>query len=314
MIQTWDVRELLDEARRLRREEDTWVAEHKGALAASQLGGCLRREKLRLMGTPETNPPTPAQLRRWRWGNNYQEEVYQNAIKAGRRPNKAARVEIECEGIVIRGIPDLVFTEGVLEIKTTSAWEMDAQYLPFSHLMQLGAYMHGLQRPGQLLYASFQKEWSFDFPSLPGIFQPYVQEVARLFAEHTEDDPRPFPPERMYCHSCPYLQSCPTEESVIADTAVNALEEQIIEAYLKVRAEASAAAKREDEAKAKVLGLREQRGMDDKGITCLRLPRRTVIIQQRAEERIDYSGLDQKIKEALPHKTIIKTIIKEVLE
>lgn len=300
----WDVRRLLDAGRRAQNDEDAWIAEHEGALAASALGGCLRAEKFRLMGQPKEKDPTAATLRRWRWGMIYQEEVKQQALAAGRKPRVNNPVEIEVDGVVIRGFADLVFTEGVLEVKTTSAWEMHQDHLPFRHLIQLGTYMTGLQRPGQLLYGSFNREWAFDMPQVPDIWEPWVREVARLFREHPEADPRPFPCERLYCASCPYESACPTDEPAPSDAPVTELEQQIVERYLAVRERAKAAGKEEEEAKARILGLRETRGVDDKGTCALRLSGRMVLLKQSQQNRVDYAALDATVRDALPRKII----------
>jgi len=310
----WDVRTLLDQARQDQRAEDAWIAEHAGALSASQIGGCLRREKLRLMGTAETNPPTAATLRRWRWGIAFEQEVYDQALSQNRRPKRQVPCELDVDGILLVGHADLVFTEGIVEVKTTGAWEMHEDYLPFPHLMQLGTYMTALDRPGQLLYGSFMREWAFDFQTVPEIWEPWVREVARLFAEHPDADPLPYPPQRLYCPSCPYLESCPTDEPSPTEKPLTSLETQIIERYLAVHQESTAAGKRDDEAKADLLGVREVRGMDEKGVCKLQLPGRLVVIKQGTQERVDYTALDPAIKEKLPRKTIVVTTIKTTEE
>ncbi len=307
----WDVRDLLDAARKAQAAEDDWLAQHAGALSASQLGGCLRREKLRLLGAPAANEPTPQMLRRWRWGRIYQDEVYRQALAQNRRPRREVPVEVEVEGVQIVGHADLLFSEAVVEVKTTSAWEMHADHLPFQHLMQTGTYMYALNRPGQLLYGSFHREWSFDLPTLPEMWEPWVRGVADLFAANPGEDVRPYPPERLYCDTCPYVAACPSEAIVESARPLTALETEIVERYLAIRAEATAAGKREDEAKARLLGLKEQRGSDERGVCRLTLPGRAIIIRESQQERVDYTALDAKIKDGLPRKTITVTTIKE---
>ena len=310
--ETWDVRQLLDGARQRQRDEDAWIEEHKGALSASRLGGCIRQEKFRLMGAERAKEPTPQTLRRWRWGVIYQQEVWRQALNEGRRPKKEVRCEVEVEGQVIRGFADLVFSEGVVEIKTSSAWEMHADHLPFNHTIQLGTYMVALDRPGQLLYGNFHNEWSFDFPAVPPMWEPWVREVARLFRENVGDDPRPFPPERLYCSSCTYEHLCPTDKAEETGKPLSDLEVQIVEMYLKARELATASGKEEEAAKARLLGLREIAGTDAKGTCRLRLPGRMVLLKQGIQERTDYSALDAKIKALLPKKQIVvNTIVVE---
>lgn len=308
--ETWDVRELLDQARAERVAEDEWIAAHKGALSVSQMAGCLRKEKLRLIGVPAANEPTPAMLRRWRWGVIYENEVYRNALDAGRRPRRQVPVEIELDGVFIRGHADFVFTEGVLETKTTSAWEMHADHLPFQHTIQLGTYMYATERPGQLLYGTFHNEWSFDFPAIPEMWEPWTREVARLFREYPgQDEVLAFPATRMYCSSCPYVESCPSEDAVPQDRPLTDLETQIVERYLHERTIAAAAGKREEEAKASLMGVVEAVGQDESRITKLRLPGRIVVVKQSVYERTDYAALDPRIKAALPTKPVVKTTI-----
>jgi hypothetical protein len=305
----WDVRDLLNVARAQRRREDEWIADHAGALAASQLAGCLRREKLRLLGVPGENEPSPQMLRRWRWGLMYEEDVYRNALDGGRRPSRQVPVEVEVDGVFIRGTADFVFTEGVVETKTTSAWEMHADHLPFPHLIQLGTYMYAKDRPGQLLYGTFHNEWAFDFPALPEMWEPWVREVARLFRENPGDDVLAFPATRLYCASCPYVGVCPTEDTAPQDRPLSALEAQIVERYLSEREVATAAGKREEEAKAGVLGVAEAVGYDERGLATLRLPGRLVTVKTSSYERTDYAALDPRIKAALPTKPVITTKI-----
>ena len=310
--QQWDVRDILDAARQQEARDAEWLAAHEGALSASQLGGCLRREKLRLVGAPGENKPTPAMLRRWRWGLIYQEEIYRQALSQNRRPKREVPIELAIEGITIVGHADLLFSEAVVEVKTTSAWEMHEDHLPFAHLMQIGTYSYAVQRPGQLLYGSFHREWSFDLPSLPALWEPYVQGVARLFSDHPGDDPLPYPPQRLYCDSCPYVAVCPTEAASEAQRPLSALEIGIVERYLDIRAEATAAGKREDEAKATILGLKEQRGLDERGVCKLALPGRLVTIRESTQERVDYTALPADVRASLPRKTIsINTITEE---
>ena len=285
----WDVREILDFSRQKQREEESWLHEHKGALAASALGGCLRREKFRLMEAPDENPLTKGMIRRWRWGTLYENEVYEQLLAANRRPKRQVPVVVEIGGVTIMGHADFVMPEAVVEVKTTSAWEMAAEDLPFGHLIQIGTYQYALQKPGQLLYGSFHREWSFDLPAVPEIWEPYVQEVARQFAEHPEADPLPFLPQRQYCDSCAYLKVCPTDEGTQAAEPLSSLELYIVESYLDVRARSSAAEKEEKTWKAAVLGIREQRGSDEKGLTVLQLPRRRVVISQKQQHRKAYS-------------------------
>jgi hypothetical protein len=310
-VATWDVRETLDWGLQRRQAEDDWIAAHQGALSASQFGACLRREKFRLMGTERTNPPTIHQQRRWRWGLMYQQEVYRRALDADRRPRLNAEVEVPIgdTGVVIRGMPDQVWTEGVLEIKTTQAWEMHPDHLPFPHLMQLGTYMHGLNKPGQLLYASWNHEWTFDFPTLPEMWEPWAHEVGWLFQHHPEPDPLPYPPERLYCASCPYVEACPSDTQGSGDAVLTELQRQIVERYLAENAIAKTSEKRAEEAKAAVLGLKEIAGQDAKGLTRLRLPDKVVVIREGIQQRTDYGALDPKIKAALPKKTIITNTI-----
>ncbi len=306
---TFDVREILDLGRARQRAENDWIAAHVGALSASKLGGCLRAEKFRLMD-PREEEATPQQIRRWRWGLMYQEEVYQQALNAKRRPRRDVEVELEIEGVVIRGFADQIWTEGVLEIKTTQAWEMHADHLPWAHQVQIAVYMLALQRPGQLLYASMAREWAFDLPAVPETAQAWILDVARLFAEYPGDDPRPYPPERLYCDSCPYLDVCPAEEPpAVADRALTDLERSIVLDWLRENEVATASEKRAKEARARIIGLRETVGVDDRGVTLLRVPGRTVKVSQHAQLRLDYGALPAEVKAVLPTKETIITRI-----
>jgi hypothetical protein len=299
-VTAWDVRGIQEEGRRRRQAEDDWIAAHAGALSASQIGGCLRREKLRLMGCPAL-PPTDAQMRRWRWGDMYQEEVYRNSLKAGRRPKRDTPIEVEIGGMVIRGMLDFQYTEAIVEVKTTAAWEMHRDFIPFQHLIQLGTYMYAQEYPGQLLYASWYQEWAFDFPAIPEVWEPWVQSVARLFADHAEDGALPFPCERRFCGGCPYRMSCPAEEPIGSTEPASELEQQVATRYLNARQMQSAAKKEEDAAKAWLIGMAEHRGFSPKakgkGETCLiQLPDKGLVISRTPCLDLDERAIPAEIK------------------
>jgi hypothetical protein len=304
----FDVRDILDAGRERQRAEDDWLAAHAGALAASQVGGCLRREKFRLLGAPRAEAESAGMLRRFRWGLMYQDDVYRQALNAGRRPRRDVPIELEVDGTNLRGVADLVFTEGVVECKTTSAWEMHEEHLPFAHLVQLGVYMLGLQRPGQLLYATFHREWAFDFPAVPEIVETWIRHVTRLFGEHPGPDPLPFPPERLYCDSCAYLSICPTDPGTAPDAPLNPVEQQIVDRYLAAAAQARPAEKRMQEAKAALLGLREVRGQEQSS-TILTVPGWKLTITESIQQRTDFASIPPEVKAGLPTKLTTTTRI-----
>ena len=55
-------------------------------------------------------------------------------------------------------------------------------------------------------------------------------------------------------------------------------------------------------------------GVDDRGVTLLRVPGRTVKVAQHIQHRTDYSALPEEIKAALPTKDTIITTIKTIEE
>ena len=292
---TWDVRELLDEGLLNIFAEDEWLDEHKGVLGASKIGGCLRAEKFRLLGAPRVDHTTDRQKRRMLAGKMFAELAYRKALKAGRKPRREVPVEIQVDGFTILGRADFLFTEGVVEHKTTERYSMDEGFLPFAHLIQLGTYMFGLQRPGQLLYVAGMggEEYSFDFPELPDVWEPHAQAVARLFADNTGDDVTPFPCERVYCASCAYLDVCPEQEPGAEE--VLAEEHRTLLAGALARYEAAGSARRaaekeEETAKAAVLGYRPMMGVGAKGASEVLLGNTKLTISDRSSSRLDQNA------------------------
>jgi len=118
-------------------------------------------------------------------GQRLQAQVYRNALDRNRRPKTKVEVEVDLgDGIVLRGMPDLVFTEAVVEVKTN----LRVGNAPGSFAVpppDANWYVYdALGRAGQLLYANFHREWSFDLPQLPDTWEPWVREVAVLFRDH----------------------------------------------------------------------------------------------------------------------------------
>lgn len=296
---TFDVREILDEGLLNIFAEDDWLDEHSGALGASKIGGCLRAEKFRLLSAPRVDHSTSRQKRRMLAGKMFGELEYRKLLKANRRPKREAAVEVEIEGVPIIGRADFVLTEGVIEVKTTERFSVDGDFLPFQHVIQLGTYMYGLDRPGQLLYIGGMggEEYSFDFPALPEVWEPHVQAVARLFAENPGEDVTPFPGERVYCSSCAYLDVCPAEEpgeTEALSEPQRTLCAQALERYERANRTRLAAEKAEETAKADILGFRLMLGVNLKGQNEARFGDVKLIISDRSSSR-----LDQKVAKGL---------------
>lgn len=223
---TFDVRVLTNLGLARAKKEMDWINSHEGALAASRIGGCLRQEKLRLLKAPAVDKTTPRSRRRMAAGLLFEDSVYRRLLDADRRPKRQQEVELTFEGMTLLGSADFVLTEGVVEVKTTSRYTMDEEMLPFGHLIQLGCYQYGIQRPGQLLYIGQMgaEEWAFDFTALPEVWEPWMANVVQLFTDHPGDDVTPFPAERQWCNSCDYLEVCP-QDTFAAEAEAQELDE-----------------------------------------------------------------------------------------
>jgi len=296
MATGFDVRALLDAGvAEFYREED-WVSSHAGALSASGLGGCLRREKFRLIGAPREDNLNERQKRRMLAGRMFGELEYRKLRKANRRPKREVECKVEIEGMTILGHADLVMPEGVVEIKTTERHSVHRDWLPFANVIQLGTYMYALDKPGQLLYVMDMggTEETFDFPSIPEVWEPHVRLVAKLFNDHPGDDVTPYPCERMWCESCPYLQICPADagpgEEEALDEGQRGLLEQALVRYQEAKSAATSAGKVQKTAEADVLAFRERLGRDVKGNTFFRMAGWTLSIRDQSRACLDQNA------------------------
>lgn len=307
----FDVRGLLAQGLQRIQDEEGWIAEHEGALAASRIGGCLRVEKFRLLGAPRQDNRTDGDRRRMYAGILFQEGVRRRLVASGRRARVNHKAAVKIDGIEIRGMPDFVLTEGVLEVKTTDRWSVEREHLPFSHLIQLGTYMFDVERAGQMLYIGGmgRDEWTFDFPSLPEVWQPHAENVARLFRDHPGADVTPFACERLWCRTCDYLQICAREEpgeEEMLDEAQRQLLAQAARRYELARASSAASEKEASAAKAALLGFRHLLGTDDKGVS--RFEAEGVKVRITDTSR---SSLDQKEARAILERMKVAVPVKE---
>ena len=179
--------------------------------------------------------------------------------------------------------------------------------------MQLGTYMYALDKPGQLLYIGHMgaQEWAFDLPQLPEMWEPYVQQVAKLFAENPGEDVRPFPCERMYCASCPWADDCPQELPGVTDELTETQRELLAlttRRYIDYKEAESAAKKEAATAKEQLLGYRHLLGADDKGANKFSAPGLSLRIADRHQMRFDQAaakellaqhGEDEPMKESV---------------
>ena len=280
---------------------------HKGAVGGSELGYCIRPAWLRAHDV-EGQPiePTREQLRRWAWGLVFEDMLHAGFKAEGRRSRRQVEVELGVNGMTIVGHADFLWPEAVAEAKTTQQQVMNEELLPFGAQLQLGAYMAGLNRAGQLLYGSFRNEWSFDFPSLPPMFTPYVTAVAETwkYAETVAQ----IPPYRMYCENCAYQAVCPREEPEEKRAELTDLEAQIVMRYLRSIELSRPAEKEAESAKKAIDGLRETMGMGEDRRLELKVPGFVVAALQispkdKTDWKATYEGLPEEVREAHPALT-----------
>jgi hypothetical protein len=287
--QPFDVRDILNEGRRALTEEQSWLDSHQDAVASSELGGCLRIPWFRMnLQTIPSFVPSDQQVRRWYWGRMYNTIIHQASLAQNRRPRREQEVTLEVTGehpLTIIGHADFVYTEAIVEAKTTAAWSLDERAIPFGNKMQLASYMAGLNRAGQLVYGNpLGNEWAFDFPTLPEEFEPLVRGIAEQF--HYATDVAQIPPMRLYCATCRFNSICP-REAAAEKRELSDLEAQIVQRYIAAVDLSRPAEKAADAAKAALLGVAEVHGEEGKAtLEATGLP-----------VRIEVGGYERKTKD-----------------
>ena len=305
--QEFNALDYLDRARRAHHDEEAWVAAHKGAVAASELSYCIRPAWFRAHDVPGVEvEPTREQLRRWAWGLVYEDMLHEGFKAAGRRTRRQVEVELGVNGMTIVGHADFLWPEAIGEAKTTQQEVMNEDLVPFGAQLQLGAYQAGLNRAGQLLFGSFRNEWSFDFPSLPPMFTPYVTALSETWRYATTV--AQIPPYRMYCENCAYKGVCPREEPEETRNELTDLEAQIVMRYLRSIEVSRPAEKEAESAKKAIDGLRETMGMTEQRRLELKVPGFVVAAleispKDRTDWKATYEGLPEEVQKAHPAVT-----------
>jgi CRISPR/Cas system-associated exonuclease Cas4 (RecB family) len=149
------------------RVNSTWVQDHRGKLAVSEIGHCPRKAMLRLHGVEETDP-FDEYTRRLLWSGKMAEAKLEAVLRAEYRDELQAQAHVESEEF--RGTADFVVPGTVIEHKETAQSNFKYKRLPYDfHCLQVLAYKHlwkaqaGVESPAPTdarLYYQNRADWA----------------------------------------------------------------------------------------------------------------------------------------------------------
>lgn len=182
----------------------------------SDLGGCERRFKYKLLGTPQTNVASSTQSA---MGTAIHEKVADAATELNEIKQLGWLVEHEVSYGGISGTMDLYAEETVVDHKTvgTRAFEAVGIHGPYtSHLWQVMWYGAGAINAGlkvkfvQINYVDRDsgRERIFTIPFDLRVLRDASAWVQRIRSTPLEACVRSYAPDSMFCRNCPVFEKC----------------------------------------------------------------------------------------------------------
>jgi hypothetical protein len=290
----------------------TWEEQHRGALAASEVGKCLHCAAARLVGRPKTRPYTPAQLRRMSVGVHFQ-RLEAMALREERRVFYAGRlVSLPGEAVPIRGFPDFVIRENgglrVREVKYRSWGPLEPER---QWRYQVGVYRlryHGC--PGEFAIYNLDDRAVVDAGEIPPELPLLLREWALALAGVLEGryEPEELPHEPFWCRRSEW--ACPDCVGARrAETELTPLERERLGQFTELRAFYEGMRLRDREYEAARLAAQEIVAAHGGEVRC---GGKVYRLRETRSVRVDTKAIPPEVRETLPASEVVsRTVVVE---
>lgn len=217
----------------------TWEEQHRGALAASEVGKCLHCAAARLVGRPKTRPYTPAQLRRMSVGAHFESLEAAALREEGKAFYPGRLISLDGEGVPVRGRPDFVVQRdggvSIREVKYRSRGPLEPER---QWRYQLGVYRLRYDGcPGEFALYSLDDRVVVEAGEIPSDLPLLLREwrLALQGALEGKYQPEELPHEPYWCGRSEW--ACPDCVGVRrAQTDLTPLEQERLGQFSRLRA------------------------------------------------------------------------------
>jgi len=290
----------------------TWEEQHKGALAASELGKCLHCAAARLAGRPKTRPYTPAQVRRMSVGAHF-EGLEAAALREEGRPFYPGRlITLAGEGIPVRGRPDFVVQRDgqvtIREVKYRSRGPLEPER---EWRYQVGVYRLRYDGcPGEFALYSLDDRVVVDAGEIPSDLPLLLREWRLALAGVLEGkyQPEELPHEPCWCRRSEW--ACPDCVGARrADTELAPLERERLARFGELRAFYEGMRLRDREYEAARLAAQEIVAAHGGEV---RYGGKVYRLRETRSTRVDVKAIPPELKESLPVTEVVtRTVLVE---